>query len=110
MPNPSFPNMSDEEVADFLSSQGCQDFRKLPDGEWIALMPLAFTLSICCAPDECSAFKYRWCFEDPAEAHYFFENCQEFDEIPVRRTSLKGHRYLDKPLYVEYDQFGHAKW
>lgn len=101
---------SDEEIEQFLLKEGYLACRKLDDGEWIALLPLAFTLSVCCGPDFINAYQYRWCFKDHEEAVHFFKTCKEVDEIPTRRESLKGHRYARAPLLVEYDEFGHARW
>lgn len=114
MQSVEFPNMTDEEVISYLIEH-CypvkeHELRKLPDGEWIMLYRLAFTWSVCCGVGMHSMFKYRWCFEDKAEAEHFFNTCQNYDDIPVKRNSLKGHRYLDKPLYMEYDELGYEKW
>ena len=104
------PQESDESFKAFLESEGYIGARKLEDGEWVALMPLAFTLSVCCGIEWHTSFKYRWCFKEAHEALFFLENIKEFDDIPVRRTSLKGHRYLTSPLYMEKDERGLNKW
>lgn len=99
----------DADLLAFLEQEGFINAKKL-DGEWVAIMPLAFTVSVCCGIEQYTAYKYRWCFEDPQEAFYFLDNMKNFDDIPEKRTSLKGHRYIDKPLYMEKDAMGFNKW
>lgn len=110
--NIEFSGMTDDEVSQWLIGQGYHpnSFRKLDDGEWILLHQLAYTLSVCCGVGKSIVFKYRWCFKDPSEAIEFFKTCENFDDIPKKRDSLKGHRYLDKPLLVEHDELGYPKW
>lgn len=106
----SFDDWSEEEVRDFMDKNLYTLPRQLPDGEWIALVRLLTTWSVCCGITPWTPFKYRWCFRDKAEALYFLETAQEFDEVPTRKTSLKGHRYTTEPLYTEKDEFGFNKW
>lgn len=110
--NHEFNGMTDDEVSQWLQSHGYSPshFRKLDDGEWILLHQLAFTLSVCCGVGKINMFKYRWCFADENEALEFFNTCQNYDDIPAKRESLKGHRYLTKPRIVEYDEYGFEKW
>ena len=106
----TFEGWTDEEIQTFMDEQRLQHWRKLPDGEVVCLQPLMFTLSVCCGVTPHTMYKYRWCFEDPKEAVHFFKTIQEYDEVPERKTSLKGHRYLTAPLYMEIDQHGFRKW
>lgn len=110
----SFDSMTDEEVIAWLieneAIKSADEARKLPDGEWIILHQLTFTLSVCCGITKDTMFKYRWCFKDRAEAIEFFNTCENYDDIPAKRTSLVGHRYLTKPRLVEYDDLGYRKW
>lgn len=112
--NQEFLNMTDDQVIDYIVSKNPPIdktmVRKLADGEWIMLYPLMFTLSVCCGVGKINQFKYRWCFENPEEAIYFFNTCENFDDIPTKRESLKGHRYLKTPRLVEYDELGYPKW
>ena len=107
-----FDGMTDDEVGQWLQKKGYNPahFRKLADGEWILLHQLAYTLSVCCGVGKVNMFKYRRCFENPAEAIEFFNTCQNYDDIPQKRESLRGHRYLDKPRIVEYDELGFKRW
>lgn len=98
-----FGDMSDEQVITYLLEQGCgyyqrEHIRKLPDGEWAIIMDLFFTTAVCLGVSKHHLYKYRWCFENPVEAHLFFNECQNYDDIPTKRDSLKGHRYLTEPL------------
>lgn len=102
--------MSDEQVEQYLAENKFTEYRKLETGEWIGLMQLMFTLSVCMDIDYYTPYAYRWCFQDPEEARHFFKTAKEFDEVPEHKTSLKGHRYKTKPLYVEHDELGFAKW
>lgn len=108
--NHELNGMTDVEVENFLKYNQFIKFRKLQDGEWIGMLQLAFTMSVCCGITLHDCFKYRWCFENPDEALEFFNACQNYDDIPAKRESLKGHRYLTKPRIVEYDEYGFEKW
>lgn len=107
----SFLAWKDEDVVKFLIENRFTNPKKLKDGSWVATMQLIYTLSVCTDITPMTPYAYRWCFKDPEEAMYFLENIQEFDEIPERRSSLKGHRYhgLDARL-IAYDELGLKKW
>lgn len=108
---PSFENMTRIEIDDFFKENSFIIWRKLDDGEYIALQRLMFTMSVCMGVELTLAYKYRWCFEDPAEAVQFFNQAKQYDDIPEQRESLKGHRYLSKkPLLVVLDELGLPKW
>ena len=99
-------------MRDFLTNK-CHILhaRQLSDGSWCGLLQLLYTLSVCMGITPTDAYVYRWCFEDPIEAAHFYKTAVEYDEIPVRRESLVGHRHTtDLPLYVEFDQLGLPKW
>lgn len=102
--------MTPEEMREFLLQQGFLRVRQLADDSWIGVLRLAFTTSVCMDIDEVTPFRYRWCFSDPAEANHFFESAVDYDEVPIKRKSLKGHRYRDEPLLREQDEFGFDKW
>ncbi|WP_454889995.1 hypothetical protein [Serratia quinivorans] len=106
----SFDGFSDDSVIDFMTANGYTNIRKIHDGTWSGIIRLAFTHSVCMDVSPLTPFRYRWCFEEKAEALYFVENVKEFDEIPERKQSLRGHRYLGVALYVEKDEFGLPKW
>ncbi|HCU0313187.1 TPA: hypothetical protein OUE34_005267 [Klebsiella pneumoniae] len=89
------------EVENFLFGQGFIKVRKIDDGSWIGILPLAYTTSVCMDIEEITPFRYRWCFANPVEALYLFDTATEFYEIPKKRSSLKGHRYRVAPLLVE---------
>lgn len=106
----TFEDWPEEKVLAFMKENHFQLPRKLAGGEWCALLRLAFTWSICTDVTPYTPFKYRWCFEDKDEALYFLKTMEDYDEVPVRKTSLRGHRYKTAPLYREQDQFGYDKW
>ncbi len=108
----SFDDWTEEEVHAFLRENTFVAFRQLPSGEWIGILPLLFTTSVCMDITPISSYSYRWCFEDPMEALDFYTNAQEYDEVPApeKRKSLKGHRYARKPLLIENDERGFPKW
>ena len=87
----SSTNPKDPKFKNFLLDQGYLNPRRLEDGEWVAMMPLMFTMSVCCGIGETQPFKYRWCFQDYEEAEAFLEDLVDFDDIPVKRDSLVGH-------------------
>ncbi|HBM2881016.1 TPA: hypothetical protein LVL09_004838 [Klebsiella oxytoca] len=102
--------MNTEKMRNFLLDNGFSKVRQLEDGTWVGVLKLAYTTSVCVDIEEISPFRYRWCFENPAEADYFFETVKDYREIPARRESLRGHRYRDEPLLREKDEFGFDKW
>lgn len=108
----SFDDWPEEEVHDYLTTKcGIIHARKLEDGSWCGLMKLLYTLSVCMGISPTDAYCYRWCFEDPAEAVHLYKTATEYDEIPERRESLKGHRHTTgMPLYIEFEQLGLPKW
>ena len=108
--NDPFQDWSKEEVESFLTKNRFEMFRQLETGEWIGLLRLAFTMSVCMDISPDTPYSYRWCFQDANEALYFYENAKEFDEVPTRIDSLKGHRYKREPLMVLYDKLGFARW
>lgn len=57
--NPNFGGMTDAEVGRFLEENGFICYRKLPDGEWIGMLRLVFTMSVCCGITKLECFKYR---------------------------------------------------
>lgn len=106
----SFKGWDEADILAFLEKNHVRTPRQLVDGTWCGIVELLFTTSVCMDITPDSAFKYRWCFEDRAEAEYLLATAQDFDEVPVRRTSLKGHRYKTAPLYTEKDELGIDKW
>lgn len=105
-----FDRLPPEQIREFLLEQGFLRVRQLEDGSWIGVLRLVFTTSVCMDIDEFSPFRYRWCFADPAEANHFFETAVDYDEVPTKHDSLKGHRYRGEPLLREKDEFGFDKW
>lgn len=106
-----FEGWSDEKINTFMQENSFLAWRRLEDGEYIGLIKLLFTMSVCTGIEPNTPYKYRWCFKDAREAINFYGQAKEFDEIPEQRTSLKGHRYLpNKPLLVEYASNGFPKW
>lgn len=103
-------NPQDPEFKNYLLEMGMLEPRQLEDGEWVAIMPLMFTMSVCSGVTETQGYKYRWCFADAEEAYQFLAEMKSFDDIPTKRESLKGHRYLHKPLLEEKDALGFHKW
>ena len=106
----NFNNMTPQQVEEYLIQQGFIKVRQLNDGCWIGVLKLVFTTSVCMDIGEISPFSYRWCFQDQREADHFFNTAVDFDEVPEMRNSLRGHRYRDRPLLVEKDEFGFDKW
>ena len=60
----NFDGYTDEEVTEFLKSQGYEMFRKLPNGEWVMIVRLAFTFAVCLVVSPSAPYRYRWCFEN----------------------------------------------
>lgn len=118
-PNPSkrndgygerFDNWSDQDVIARLEGESFIHPRKLADGSWVAIYRLAFTWSVCCDITKQTPYAYRWCFKDKEEALYFLETLEEFDDIPVRRESLTGHRYNTEPRLYAFNELGMSRW
>lgn len=109
--NLAYPGMNDNQVKDFLLRNYYQHPRKLADGSWVALFPLATTWSICTDITKESPYAYRWCFTDFNEAMYFLDTIEEFDEIPKRTQSLRGHRFDGGyARVIHYGKDGFRKW
>ena len=99
-----------EKVETFMKKNMFITARQLPDGTWSGLYLLAYTLSVCCDITEHSPYGYRWCFEDPAEAREFLATMTTFDQVPEKRTSLRGHRYNRASRLLSTDHLGLRKW
>lgn len=106
----SWERYTNEELYQFFAENMLLDPRQLEDGSWCAKKKLAYTWSICCDVTPTTCFAYRWCFKDEAEADYFLATMKEFDEVPVKRDSLQGHRYNATPRLVITDELGIKKW
>lgn len=106
----NFDGFTDEEVTQFFEGQNYKFFRKLANGEWILLVRLAYTYAVCLGASPVSAYKYRWCFENWAEALLFYSTVADVKEVPTHRDSLKGHRYCDSPRLFVFDELGFCKW
>lgn len=103
--------MSDKEFCTFLTNQDYISPKKLSDGEWAAICPLAYSTSVCCGMDVVTAYKYRWCFAKKEDAQAFFDSLQSFDDIPENLDLLVGHRYTNGvPLAMATYPNGHNKW
>lgn len=103
--------MTDESFVGFLTEQGYITPKKLADGEWVAICPLAFSTSVCCGMEVVTSFKYRWCFAKQEDAQLFFDNLVDFDDIPENLDALVGHRYIGgTPLVTMKDERGFDKW
>lgn len=106
----SFDGWEEADVRAFMEENYYLFPRQLEGGEWVGLVRLAYTWSVCCDIRPATPFIYRWCFEDRDEAIYFLESMVDFDEVPEHKTSLRGHRYRTEPLYREKDEMGFEKW
>jgi len=109
----SFDDWPDDLMIEFLTKiNNFFAVRRLADGSVVGATQLLTTVSVCTGIEPLTPFMYRWCFQDPREAKFFYQNVIELDEVPAidNRTSLVGHRYRREPLLMEYDQFGYAKW
>lgn len=101
---------TDEDLIIFLESQGFTHLKQLEGGDWVGILPLAFSTSVCSGIDWMTPFKYRWCFKHPKDAIEFLKNMQDFDDIPCDMSKIVGHRYIDKPLIRVKDERGFDKW
>jgi len=111
----SFDDWPDDKVKEYLMDlNNMLAFRRLKDNSVVGVALLTTTISVCTGVEPINPFQYRWCFRDPSEAKYFYQNIQELDEIPSleHRKSLVGHRYNQNtgPLLVEFDKLGIPKW
>ncbi len=99
----------DEGFADWLVTQHFTHIRRMSDGHWIGMQKLMFTMSICVGITRMEAYRYRWCFPDPAVAEKELEAFDHLKHIPTQGTYV-AHRYIGLPLVVEYDELGFRKW
>ena len=62
-------------------------------------------------------YRYWWDYPIPLSMMFrwsergtsFFETAVDYDEVPVKRSSLKGHRYRGEPLLREKGVFGYDR-
>lgn len=104
--------MTDEEVEAFLKEQQFIQVRKMEDGEWIGILALAYSLSVCTGITYLSAFQYRWCFDNKMSALEFYTEAKTLKDIPNEdlQHDLVGHRHTSAPLLVLYDKNGFPRW
>lgn len=82
--------------------------RQLKDGTWAALMPLAFTTSICVDFDDWSPFRTRYCFGHNAvlpsylTALYWLVRMDNCMSLPVGNCAYRGHLGNQPILDDEY--------
>lgn len=107
-----FEGMTDAEIKQFILSQGFIQTRKLPDGSWIGLLRLAFSMSVCVGIGRIQSFTYRWCFNDNISAQIFYASCEHLKEVPNEdlHDSLVGHRHTSTALLILQDEHGFDKW
>lgn len=107
-----FRNSTDTEIESFLHAQGFTACRKLDDGDWVGILKLATTWSVCNGINALAPFMYRWCFRDIDEAINFYNIVEEVDDVPEEgnRKSLVGHRWATKALLHMNDEKGFPKW
>ncbi|MBO6224537.1 MAG: hypothetical protein J6N72_03650 [Psychrobacter sp.] len=103
--------IKETEFKEFLEKQGYIEVKQLSaDKEWVAMLRLGFSVSVCCGIDTVTPFKYRWCFANQEAATEFYENMKEFDDIPKNQNMLVGHRQNGfKPLLILQDERGNNK-
>ena len=99
----SFENWPQDKVISFLADCNIMHPRQLPDGHWIGLLKLMFTMSVCVGVTPIEPFAYRWCFEDAREAVKFYKEAEHLKSIPVSTESLVGHRHAGQgALLMKY--------
>ena len=74
--------MSDEELIEFFTSVGYREVRKLPDGNFVGIVPLMFTTGLCIDLNSCGHNK-RFCFKKEADALQALANLQSVDDEPT---------------------------
>lgn len=105
-----FIGWTDEQVENFLTENRFIKTKKLSDGTWAGLYPLAYTLSVCCDIGKYTSYVYRWCFEDRNEAEAFLSELEDFDQVPTSRESLVGHRHPNSSRLLSTNELGIKKW
>ena len=112
--NRAFPeSMTDAEIEKWLVEESnFHCVRKLPDGEWIGIISLAYSLAVCVGIEYVSIMKYRWCFGDAAAARIFYSTATHLKEIPNEelQQSLVGHRHTSEALLILHDKNGFPRW
>lgn len=99
----SFDGWPPEEIASYLADCNILHPRQLPDGNWIGLLKLMYTLSVCVGVTPVDVFAYRWCFEDVQEAVAFYREAEHLKSVPTSTESLVGHRHNGKgALLMKY--------
>lgn len=106
----SFDHYSKEELEQFKKDNGILALKRLPDGFWVGVKPLMYTVAICAGIEPFLTYRYRWCFEDPQEAVKFWKEIKCYDDLPTSKESLKGHRYHNTPKYLAFDRLNLPRW
>ena len=65
------------------------EWRRLEDGEYIALLQLMFTLAIVMECDECG-YARRYCFDDLDRARAEYEKIKSIDDEPTGWIAKRG--------------------
>ena len=108
----SFDEWPQEEVIAFMAESNIRAPRQLPDGYWIGLYKLQYTLSVCVGITPLECYSYRWCFEDEHEAVRFYCEAEHLKSVPVSTESLVGHRHAGRgALLMKYHPgTEHPRW
>lgn len=103
--------VDDALVVSFLKDQSKYfNIRRLEDGSFVATISLDFETVVYTDISSMGIFAYSWIFNEYSEAIEFGNGIKTFDEVPIKRNSLVGHRYEKMGRFARTDNFGFVKW
>ncbi len=80
--NPQGEGQQDEFTAWLVDSQGFIGAKRLPDGGYVALQRLLFTLAICVGVTPHVSYTRRYCFADATICLHEYERIESLDAEP----------------------------
>lgn len=80
--SPQGEGQQDEFTAWLVETQGFIGAKRLPDGGYVALQRLLFTLAICVGPTYDASYTRRYCYADASICLHEYERITSMDAEP----------------------------
>ena len=64
--------------------------RRLPDGTYVGIKPLLFTIALCVGTTESDAYERRYCYENSSDCISEFQTMQNRDHEPTGWVARRG--------------------
>lgn len=76
---------------EFFFEMGYTGVRQLPDGRWVGVIRMAYTVGLCVGLND-AGYEYRYCYQRYADAVCAAEQWDGQGDPPGPWIKLKGHR------------------